>query len=86
MQDAVLWDLRVRGEYRRHGIGRELLRWAESEVLSAGRHRLLIETQDINTAACEFYSAAGYACVLTDPFAYPELPDEARVVWAKQLG
>ena len=85
-QDAVLWDLRVHREYRRRGVGRELLRWAESQALSAGRHRLLIETQDINTAACKFYAATGYACVLTDPFAYPELPNEARVVWAKRLG
>lgn len=86
MQDAVLWDLRVLREYRRRGVGRELLRWAESQALSAGRHRLLIETQDINTAACKFYAATGYACVLIDPFAYPELPNEARVVWAKRLG
>ncbi len=85
LHDAVLWDLRVHPEYRRHGVGRKLLRWAEIESLSAGRARLIIETQDINTAACEFYSANGYACLLVDPFAYPELLNEARVVWAKCL-
>ena len=85
LQDAVLWDLRVHPEYRRHGVGRELLRWAEIEAFSAGRARLLVETQDINTTACDFYSANGYAYTLIDPLAYPELPNEARVVWTKSL-
>ncbi|WP_263383592.1 GNAT family N-acetyltransferase [Granulicella arctica] len=84
-QDAVLWDLRVHPEYRRRGAGRGLLRWAENVALSAKRARLLVETQDINTAACEFYCANGYPCLLIDPLAYPELPNEARIFWAKSF-
>lgn len=85
LQDAVLWDLRVHPEHRRQGVGRELLRWAETEAISAGRARLLAETQDINPAACNFYSANGYACMQFDAFSYPELPNEARLVWMKCL-
>ncbi len=86
VRDAVLWDLRVHPGYRRRGVGSGLLGWAEMEARCAGRTRLLVETQDVNMTACEFYSANGYGCVMVEPFAYPELPDEARVLWAKRLG
>ncbi len=80
---SVLWDLRVAPPYRRRGLGRRLLAFAERHVVAAGRQRLVIETQDVNVAACRFYAASGYTLEAADPFAYPDLPDEVRLVWSK---
>ena len=84
-QDAVLWDIRVHPDYRQRGVGRELLQWAEKTAHSAGQARLLIETQDVNAVACAFYAANSYGCVLIEPLAYPDFPDETRIIWAKVL-
>jgi GNAT superfamily N-acetyltransferase len=84
--DAVLWDLRVHPAHRGRGVGRQLLAWAEGVARAMGRVRLLAETQDINAVACRFYAANGFTCLGIEPGAYPELPGEARVVWAKELG
>ena len=49
---ALVWDIRVHPAFRRQGVGRALLAFAESHARAAGRARMIIETQDINVAAC----------------------------------
>ena len=46
---------------------------------------LRVETQQINVAACAFYSAQGGVLTRVEPFAYPELPNEIRLVWQKVI-
>jgi ribosomal protein S18 acetylase RimI-like enzyme len=82
---AVLWDIRVHPDVRRSGVGERLLAFAEHLARAARRRRMMAETQDINVAACRFYQHAGYKLVGVDRFAYPDLPDEARLTWAKRL-
>jgi ribosomal protein S18 acetylase RimI-like enzyme len=82
---AMLWDIRVTLDARRLGIGRALLRFAESRARAAGRARILVETQDINVPACRLYAAAGYTLLRVEPRAYATLPDEARLIWQKLL-
>ena len=79
---AVLWDLRVAPEARGTGVGRALLEASRRAMTQRGRSVLLVETQDTNAAACRFYARCGGAVVAIEPGAYPELPDEVRVVWA----
>lgn len=80
---AVLWDLRVAPPARGHGAGRALLTAAEASARDARRASMVIETQDINVAACELYSRAGYILARTDPHAYPDFPTEVQIIWTK---
>lgn len=83
--ESVLWDIRVRPDCRRLGVGRQLLAFAERIALSAGKQRLSVETQNNNVAACRFYASAGFELRSVDRFAYPLLPNEVQLVWSKQL-
>lgn len=59
---AVLWDIRVRTEMRRHGVGTALFRYAADWARSKGCRQMKVETQNTNVPACRLYGAQG--CVL----------------------
>jgi len=82
---AVLWDIRVAPDRRRHGIGAALFRAAEVWASARGCRTIKVETQNINVAACRLYARQG--CVLRDARAdaYPECPDEVQLLWYKDL-
>lgn len=82
---AVLWDLRVRPEARRTGIGRQLFRATEAWARQRGCRTLHVETQDINVPACRLYRHMGCELKSIDRHAYPDLPDEAQLIWSKPL-
>ena len=82
---ALLWDIRVRPEARRLGVGRRLIAFAEDFARGRGARRIEAETQNVNVAACHFYARAGYELAEIDRFAYPDLPDEVRLIWRKDL-
>lgn len=83
---AILWDIRVLPAVRRHGVGRRLIAFAEEEARERGRRWMEVETQNVNLPACRFYAGVGYVLTRIDPCAYPELPDDVRLVWRKDLG
>lgn len=78
---AVVWDLRVRPEYRGHGIGRQLFRaaveWAHQRKCSV----LKVETQNINVPACRLYANAGCRLAVINALAYPDIPEEVQLIW-----
>ncbi|MCS6992370.1 MAG: GNAT family N-acetyltransferase [Anaerolineales bacterium] len=85
---SVLWDLRVRPEWRKRGVGKALFQYAAAWSRSRGCVMMKIETQNINLPACRFYVAQG--CVLGDirRFAYrhiPEAADEVQLNWYFRL-
>lgn len=82
---AVLWDIRVCPHVRHRGVGRRLIAFAEDHARTQGRRYVDAETQNTNVAACRFYASAGYVLVGIDRHAYPDLPDEARLLWRKVL-
>ncbi|MBW3537468.1 MAG: GNAT family N-acetyltransferase [Actinobacteria bacterium] len=82
---AVIWDLRVRPEFRAMGTGALLFRAAEDWSRSRGCRTLKVETQNINVAACRFYRRMGCTVGSIDRFAYDELPGETRLLWFKEL-
>jgi GNAT superfamily N-acetyltransferase len=82
---AVLWDIRVPFEERRHGVGSALLRAVEEWARAKGARCLKIETQDTNVPGCRFYARHGYMLGAIRHHAYPQLPDEIQLLWYKQL-
>jgi len=80
---ALLWDLRVAPEARGRGIGRALLAAAEASARTGETSGVVAETQTTNFAACQLYAGAEYALTAIDAAAYPDLPDEIRVIWTK---
>jgi GNAT superfamily N-acetyltransferase len=82
---AVLWDLRVRAECRRQGIGRQLIGYVEDLIRAHGMMCLKAETQDVNVAACRFYARSGFLLKDINRSAYPDLPDEVQIVWTKGI-
>ena len=82
---AVLWDLRVHPDYRRQGVGARLFAAAEDWSRQRRCRRLMVETQNINVAACRFYERQGCHLGEVNPFAYSGLPDELQLLWYKEL-
>ena len=82
---AALWDIRVRREYRRSGIGSRLFDRCANWAKGKGCGQLKIETQDNNVPACRFYSAKG--CVLRGIHhgTYAEYPKEVQFLWYLDL-
>lgn len=82
---AVLWDIRVSTEVRRQGVGAALFRAAEKWAVARGCRQLKVETQNINVPACRFYAKQGCVLGAIHRFAYPALPNEAQMLWYKDL-
>ena len=82
---AVLWDIRVRREYRQSGIGSRLfdrcVEWAKRK----GCTRLKVETQDINVPACRFYAAMGFELRGIHHGMYTEYPEDVQFLWYRNL-
>ena len=82
---AALWDIRVRPDLRNSGIGsslfRAVLEWARVRRCT----QIRIETQNVNLPACHFYAKMGCTLESINRFAYPELPDEAQILWHVDL-
>jgi GNAT superfamily N-acetyltransferase len=47
--------------------------------------RMAVETQNVNVAACRFYRKNGFELVSIERFAYPDLPEESRLIWCRDL-
>lgn len=80
-----LWDLRVHPTWRRRGVAQALWATVQATAIAGGASVLEIETQQINVAACRFYTALGCVLVRVDATAYPMLPDEVALHWRKEL-
>ena len=82
---AVLWDIRVRPESRRRGVGAALLQAAETWALGRDCRQLKVETQNVNVGACRFYERCGFVLRAVHQGAYAECPDEVQLLWYKNL-
>ena len=82
---AVLWDIRIRQEYRRSGIGTRLFARSVEWAKLKGCSRLKIETQNINAPACRFYARMGCELRGIHHGVYPEYPEEVQFLWYLNL-
>ncbi|KIJ43922.1 hypothetical protein M422DRAFT_30732 [Sphaerobolus stellatus SS14] len=85
---AVLWDIRVREESQRLGLGTKLfttaVRWARKQ----GFRQLKIEAQNNNIAACRFYRKQGALLGGLNRYAYYDDPDirgDVQLLWYLDL-
>jgi GNAT superfamily N-acetyltransferase len=82
---AVLWDTRIAPSFRGRGVGRRLFESAEAWASARGCRELKVETQNVNVAACRFYSALGCELRIVREGAYPQCPGETQLLWYKAL-
>jgi GNAT superfamily N-acetyltransferase len=81
---AVLWDVRVRPDVRRRGIGTLLFHRAAEWARQQACRQLKIETQNVNLPACRFYAAQGCHLGEINRYAYagcPEVAHEVMLIW-----
>jgi len=81
---AVLWDIRVKPEYRGQGVGAALFRHVLSWARARGVRQLKIETQNINLAACRFYAKMGCHLGMIHRYGYAAVPGcehEVMLCW-----
>lgn len=84
---AVLWDLRIKEQFRRMGAASSLLleicKWCRFQ--KAGR--LFVEAQNNNVAACRFYARHGFTLSSVEKHAYsePTLKHEIRLNFTLEL-
>ena len=82
---AALWEIRVRPEYRRMGVGSRLFEGAVGWAAQRACRYLKVETQNINAPACRFYAKQGCVLGTINRFAYREYPDEVELIWYKWI-
>lgn len=85
---AVLWDIRVHPDERRHGIGSKLLKHSADWARKKGCRQLKIETQNINVSACRFYAKQGCKLGAIHRYGYsgcPPVAHEAMLLWYLDL-
>ena len=82
---AVLWDIRVKENSRRTGIGSELFKFAEKWAKERNCKELIIETQNNNVEAMKFYMKMGAEIYQVNEGVYYDLPDEDQVLFRKLL-
>ncbi len=82
---AVLWDFRIDHGYRRRGVGTELFKRAMDWARTNDCVEMIIETQNVNVPACHFYASRGCQLRTIDLHAYPDLPEETKLIWRLML-
>jgi GNAT superfamily N-acetyltransferase len=83
---TVLWDIRVEDSYKGKGIGSKLFEKAVEWSKERNCVQMKIETQNINSKACEFYKKQGSILGKVDEYAYyGECDGEVQLIWYKNL-
>lgn len=82
---AVLWDIRVRPDRRREGVGSLLFHRAVESARASGCRYLKIETQNINVRACRFYASQGCHLRAIHHHVNDDFPDEVQLLWYLRL-
>lgn len=67
---ALIWDIAVDPPCRRRGIGRRLIEQATGWARERGLPGVMLETQNINAAACRLYERCGFVLGGFDGYLY----------------
>jgi ribosomal protein S18 acetylase RimI-like enzyme len=67
-----IWDIMVHTQYLRQGYGTYLLQFVEENARKKGQRSLVLECQNTNTKAVDFYIRNGFELVGFDLEAYTE--------------
>ena len=85
---CVLWDIRVADGYKHQGVGQMLLDAGIAGAKADGYRQMIIECQNNNVPACNFYRKQGALLSKIDMYAYyPEedIRDEVQFLWYLDL-
>jgi len=82
---AVIWDIRVKPEYRNKGVGTLLFHQAIDFSQRAKCKTLKIETQNNNVNACRFYAKQNCYLGGIHANAYEEFPSEIQFLFYKNI-
>lgn len=85
---ADVWDIRVRPDFKRKGIGTKLFTRAIEWSRSEGYRQLCVETQNVNVPACRFYLKQGCKLGAINRYAYcatPGVAEEVQLIWFMDL-
>ena len=75
---AMVWDIRVDVRQRRKGVGRALMDAIRNWAQRQGMKGLMLETQDANPVACQFYQSYGFVLGGVDRMLYTAIPNQAQ--------
>ena len=85
---CVLWDIRVADAYKHQGVGQGLFDMAKAGAEEDGYAQMIIECQNNNVTACNFYRKQGAMLGKIDMYAYytePEVKDDIQFIWYLDL-
>ena len=85
---AVLWDIRVDGDYKEQGVGQILFDMATKWSREHNLVQMKIECQNNNVPAVKFYHKQGAILSMVDEYAYynePEFRHETQFIWYLDL-
>lgn len=85
---CVLWDIRVADEYKHQGIGQKLFDLAVKNAKADGYRQMIIECQNNNVPACNFYRKQGALLSKIDMYAYYQeeaCRNEVQFLWYLDL-
>lgn len=80
IKNAVLWDLRIHPDFQNCGLGEMLINVAKDYAKKRNCKNLLIETQDNNPKAINFYLKHGARLIETNKNAYQKEINEIQYV------
>lgn len=80
---ALIEDLAVAKDYRKNGVGTALLNKAIEWAKENNFGGLMLETQDTNVSACDFYAKNSFVIGAIDTMLYSNLPtaNEIAIFW-----
>jgi [ribosomal protein S18]-alanine N-acetyltransferase len=71
--------------FRRHGLGRRLMRYVLDDAARSGARRATLEVRESNVAARRLYENLGFSVTASRPQYYTNPDEDALILWHEDL-